>query len=387
MVSESTIGTEERPLRIVIAGGGSGGHISPAVAIVEALRQQVVVDAIWVGARDAYEGAAAHDLGIPFYRIPTGKLRRYFSLETIGDSVRVPFGVMQAWRILRRYRPDAVVSTGGFVSVPSIVAARFLSIPSLTHEQTASIGLATRINARFCSVVALSFDRSHSQLPAGRHRVVVSGNPLRQFVTSGCAYDALQRFNLEGRLPLIYVTGGAQGSRAINAAIQELLPTLLVHAEIIHQCGPRSEHTDFDILRASAEMLPKELQGRYVVCERIGSELGDVYSAASLVIGRAGAGTVTELAATGLPSILIPLPGADEQRQNALYLVENGAAVLLDQSELTPERLLELVSSILADPERLREMSANASDAAVLDAADRLAHEILALAGLRQVES
>jgi UDP-N-acetylglucosamine--N-acetylmuramyl-(pentapeptide) pyrophosphoryl-undecaprenol N-acetylglucosamine transferase len=348
------------------------------LAVVEELRARIPLELLWIGSDASFERDASAQIGARFERIHTGKLRRYASLTTLADTVRVPLGVVEAWRILRRFRPDVVLSTGGFVSTPTVVAARRLKIPSLTHEQTAYIGLATKINARFANVVALSFDRSRAFITGTRARIVISGNPVRASVLSGNAQRALSAFDLPGELPLVYVTGGAQGSRALNAVVRESLPTLLGYVELVHQCGPRSLHDDLDQLLDSAARLPEDLRRRYRVVERVGAELGDLYAACALVAGRAGAGTVNELAALGLPALLIPLPGAEEQRQNALVLVEAGTARILSQDECTPERFTSEIAEMIACPPENRP-AVSETDAHA--AARLLADELLALAG------
>ncbi len=365
-------------VRIVVAGGGTGGHVQPAIAVLEILRQRNSIVALWIGSRDGVERVAAGENAIPFKSIQTGKLRRYFSLQTPIDAVRIPLGVIQALFALRRFRPDVVFSTGGFVSVPCVVAARLLGIPSLTHEQTATIGLATSINARFANVVALSFETSRSNLPKSRARVVVTGNPIRSSLLQGSSRAALQQFNLTPDLPLVYVTGGALGAHAINDAVASALPRLLSFSQVIHQCGPASGNGDAPRLLAARSQLSTELRNRYVVRETIGAELADVYAASSLVVGRAGAGTVAELAALGKPSILIPLPGAggDEQTLNAQVLTRAGAAVLLPQDLLSPDRLIAEVEGLL-NSGRLDEMAMAARRQGQRDAADRLSAEIL----------
>ena len=369
-----------RPLRIVIAGGGTGGHISPAVAVLDELRARGPLEVVWIGARHSLEAAAAQATGATFYAVRVGKLRRYASLSTLADSMRVPVGVVEAWRILRRVRPDVVFSTGGFVSVPSVVAARQLGIPTLTHEQTAHIGLATRINARFCNVVALSFERSRVRLGAAQHKAIVTGNPVRAGVLHGDASRVAATFGVPSDLPLLYVTGGAQGAQAVNAAVFAALPALLPHAVVIQQCGPAAANGDIERARQIAGQLPPDLRARYCPVETLDNELADVYAAAALVIGRAGAGTVNELAALSLPALLIPLPGATEQHENARYLVEMGAAVMLSQTELSSERLAHDVLMLLDDPARLERMRAATRGAARIDAAARLVDELLRLA-------
>ena len=381
-LEQSTHQPDEAALRLVVAAGGTGGHVQPAVATLRALRRRAAVDAIWIGSSTGIERSAAEALAIPFARIQTGKLRRYFSLQTPLDAVRIPIGTGQAYRILRRFRPDVVLSTGGFVSVPTVVAAWALGVPVLTHEQTAVTGLATRINARFADVIALSHAASVAKLGTTRGEVIVTGNPVRDELLHGDAERARLTFGLGEDLPIIYVTGGALGAHAINEAMRHALPHMLAFAQVIHQCGPESVNGDLTRLRQAAAALPDTLRARYVLRETLRDELADVYAAATLVIGRAGAGTVSELAVLGKPSILIPLPGAggDEQTANASTLATHHAAVLLPQSELTPERLIADVRALLSEPDRLAMMGARAREVGRPDAAEHLATAVLDLA-------
>jgi UDP-N-acetylglucosamine--N-acetylmuramyl-(pentapeptide) pyrophosphoryl-undecaprenol N-acetylglucosamine transferase len=371
-----------KKLRLVIAGGGTGGHVQPAIAVYQRLSAAADVEALWLGSHSGVEQSAAQRAGIVFIPIQTGKFRRYLSLRTPVDLVRIPIGVAQALRTLKRVRPDVVLSTGGFVSVPTVIAARMLHIPSLTHEQTATVGLATRINARFASVIALSFEQSRRQLAASKARVIVTGNPIRTSLFNGSGEEALRSFGFSPDLPLVYVTGGALGAHAINEAVQSALPELLKTTQVVHQCGAASGNGDLPLLLKARAALSSELQARYVVRERIDDELPDLYAAAALVVGRAGAGTVAELAALGKPSLLIPLPGTggDEQTVNARVLADAEAAVLLPQTELTPTRLVTEIQTLLTSG-RLASMSEAALTCGQPDAAERLAAEILSLAG------
>lgn len=339
----------------------------------------MVIEPLWIGSKRGYEHETAERHGIAFKSIQVGKLRRYPSIQTVIDATRIPIGIVQAGRHLRAFRPDVIFSTGGYVSTPVVIAASRLGIRSLTHEQTAHVGLATKINARYVDVIALSYERSRTSLGEPDATVVVTGNPVRDVIFDGCARSALNRFGFVPDLPLVYVTGGALGSRALNSAVSDALPDLLSHVQILHQCGPRSAHNDIDALNNSAGTLPAELRNRYYVVERVGTEIGDIFAAATLVVGRAGAGTIAELSAIGLPSILIPLPGAEEQRQNALYLADAGAAILVSQTDLSPTRLSQLVTDVVSSPDRLATMSAAAWHAAAHDAAARLVDELLNL--------
>ena len=188
-------------LRLAITGGGTGGHVLPALAVVDELRRRgALADLIWIGSRDGVERGAAEEAGIRFVAIPTGKLRRYLSLRNLTDAARVPLGVLSARRALAEFRPNVVLSTGGFVSVPAVVAARGIA-PVLTHEQTAILGLANRINARFADVLAVSHPGTEQLASQLHRRVVVTGNPVRVGLTAGDRSRGLQRLGFERRDP------------------------------------------------------------------------------------------------------------------------------------------------------------------------------------------
>ena len=372
-------------LRLAITGGGTGGHVLPALAVVDELRRSgSLADLIWIGSREGVERPAAEQSGIRFVAIPTGKLRRYLSLRNFTDAARVPLGVLAARRTLAAFRPDVILSTGGFVSVPAVVAARGIA-PVLTHEQTASLGLANRINARFADVLAVSYNQTESLATRLHRHVVVTGNPVRAGLTTGDRSRGLQRLGFETAVPVVYVTGGARGASPINQRIAVLLPSILDRAQIVHQTGPLSANADAVSLSELRDSLPPAVRNRYRVIEFIGDELPDIYAAADLVVGRAGAGTIAELAFVGLPAILIPLPGArgDEQALNAKVLADVGAAVVLAQQDATPERLQAEILALLDDPMRRERLGNAARTVARPEAAARLAEELLSLARRR----
>jgi UDP-N-acetylglucosamine--N-acetylmuramyl-(pentapeptide) pyrophosphoryl-undecaprenol N-acetylglucosamine transferase len=370
------------PAKIVIAGGGTGGHVQPAIAVAGALRGLSQVDLTWIGSSAGVERDIAASYQIRFFTIPTGKLRRYLSLHTLIDAVRIPFGVLRARLHLRTIQPDVIFSTGGFVSVPTVIAGWMAGIPIITHEQTATAGLANRINARFADRIALAFQATADEFPGRDRQIVVTGNPVRPELLDGDAGRARTNLNIPSELPVTYITGGSLGAQALNSCVRTLISSLCTQAFVIHQCGPTAANGDYPRLLETRETLQSELRDRYVVRERLGSELADIYAVADVVIGRAGAGTVAELALLGKPSILIPLPGAagDEQTRNARVLADVDAAILIPQSNLTPERLGREVSALLNDRERLDRMAVAAQTVAQPDAANLLAEEILALA-------
>lgn len=371
------------PLRLLIAAGGTGGHVLPAVAVIDELTSRdIPLEVLWIGSYKGVERDIARSHGIPFTAIQTGKLRRYASLETVTDMLRLPIGLVQAFLKVRSFRPDVIFSTGGNVSVPTVVAGSRMATV-ITHEQTAQVGIANKIAAKFAARFAAAYDETAEIARTMHEHVVVTGNPVRTSLAAGNAQQAYKHFGLSPDLPVVFVTGGARGASAINERIEKLLPGILDKTQIVHQAGPAVANDDAARLSRLRESWPAATQQRYVVREFLGSEIADLYAITDLVIGRAGAGTVAELAFLGKPSILIPLPGTwgDEQRKNAAVLVRNDAAIVLEQSDTDAGKLGAVIEEILDDPMRRNHMGANAAKVSRPDAAARLADELLMLAG------
>ena len=343
---------------------------------------------LYVGSRSGVEQGLVEAIGLPFVGVESGKLRRASSLagmltlKNLGDTFRVPVGIVQAWNEVRRFRPDVVLATGGYVSVPPLIAAGLLRIPVLIHEQTVQIGLANKIAARFATRIALTFEGAAAELPPqDRKKAFVTGNPVRAAIFGGDKLRAVARlgFDLaENALPTIYVTGGALGAQSINRAVEEALPELLQFCRVVHQCGK----ADGDHVIAQRERLGETQKQRYTILPIVGAEIADIFALADLIVGRSGAGTVTEAAAVGKPALFIPLvpTGGDEQTRNAQRLVEAGAAVILPSSELGGPRLVMEVRTLLSDPVRRQKMGAAALTLATPNAARDLAAAVLALA-------
>jgi UDP-N-acetylglucosamine--N-acetylmuramyl-(pentapeptide) pyrophosphoryl-undecaprenol N-acetylglucosamine transferase len=357
---------------IVIAGGGTGGHTSPGLAVAALLGERGLPCA-WIGSRDGVEARLVPARAIPYHAISTGKLRRYWSWQNGRDLlIGAPAGLVQATVLLGRLRPRVVFATGGFVALPTVLAATLRRVPVVVHEQAAVPGLANRIAGRVARRVALSFPGSEVAFPAGK--TVLTGNPLRPELRTGSRGDAVAAFRLDPALPLVYVTGGAQGAHRINRAVGEILPPLLEHAQVIHQCGDHPTTGDRAWLEARRAVLPDALARRYTVVPYVGSELAAIYATAALVIARAGAGTVNECCQLGLPALYIPLPGTsgDEQTANARIVERAGGCAILPQVALTPAALRDRALGLLAEPTRLKEMGERARAVAVPDAAERI---------------
>jgi UDP-N-acetylglucosamine--N-acetylmuramyl-(pentapeptide) pyrophosphoryl-undecaprenol N-acetylglucosamine transferase len=378
--------SDGREVRVLITGGGTGGHVAPAVAVIAALRARAAAEGwplrlLYLGSREGVERRRMAELGVPYGVVETGKLRRYFSWRTPLDLLRIPLGVGEAFAQVARFRPAVIFSTGGYVCVPPVIAGWLLRVPVLTHEQTVRSGLANRIAARFARRVAISFPESARDFPAAK--TVLTGNPVRPDVLGGDPARAVAHWRLDPALPVIYVTGGAQGAHAVNEAVFAALPALLATVQVVHQTGEGPDGSRADITQAERLAVTPLAQARYRPVPSVGAELADLLALAALVVGRAGAGTLNELAAVGRPAVLIPLPGtsADEQTANARRMEAAGAAIVLLQDQLTPDRLADTVLRLTGMPGILAEMGAKARTLARPDAAEALVDALLALAG------
>ncbi|MBB5965896.1 UDP-N-acetylglucosamine--N-acetylmuramyl-(pentapeptide) pyrophosphoryl-undecaprenol N-acetylglucosamine transferase [Planomonospora venezuelensis] len=381
-----------RPFRLIVTGGGTGGHTYPALTTVRTLQARLAatgraLDVVWVGTADGLEARVAASERIAFAAVATGKVRRarnplkMISPANIKDMGRVPLGVAQARSIVSRFRPDVVLATGGYVAVPVGLAAAMCRRPLVVHEQTVRLGLANRLLARTATRFAVSSESTVSLLPeSSRGIAVVTGNPVRPEVLSGQADKAINGLGLHGfdrTLPTVYVTGGAQGSQQINNVVGGVLPWLLSHANVVHQCGTANVE---ELRRRTAE-LPPGLAARYHLTGFIGPELPDVLDLADVLVSRSGAGTIAEVTALGKAAVFIPLASSagDEQAHNARYLQEDGAAVaLLD--EVSTAALRVAVEPLLTNSARRAAIAARARTHGRPDAAERLVDVVLAAA-------
>ncbi|MEV0892506.1 UDP-N-acetylglucosamine--N-acetylmuramyl-(pentapeptide) pyrophosphoryl-undecaprenol N-acetylglucosamine transferase [Promicromonospora sp. MEB111] len=382
--------------RLLVTGGGTGGHTYPALTTLRALQARLAesgtaVSVLWAGTADGLEARVTASEGIRFLPVATGKLRRsanplgMLSASNMKDMARVPLGVAQARSIVAEFKPDVILSTGGYVAVPVGIAAGLARRPLVVHEQTVRLGLANRLLAKRATRVAVSSPSTIELLPeAVRERAVVTGNPVRAEVLTGeplKAVDALGLDSFDPDLPVLYVTGGAQGSVQINELVAETLPWMLQRANVIHQCGPNNLKEMFE----RTATLPAELAARYRVLGFVGAELPDVLALADVVISRSGAGTIAELTALGKPAVLIPLASSagNEQAHNARRLQDLGAAVALE-GDLTFSDLRGALAGLLDDAGRRERMADAARKIGVPDAAERLVDLLLEVAGPRK---
>jgi UDP-N-acetylglucosamine--N-acetylmuramyl-(pentapeptide) pyrophosphoryl-undecaprenol N-acetylglucosamine transferase len=354
---------------VMIMAGGTGGHVFPGLAVAEALRTRGQ-DVVWLGTHRGLEAKLVPAAGIPMEWIGIGGLRGKGLRTRLLAPFRLAGALAQALGILLRRRPRVVVGFGGFVAGPGGLMAAALRIPLVLHEQNAVPGLTNRWLARFASRVFTGFP---VVLPGAEARRRFVGNPVRADIAA-LAPPAQRLAGREGRLRLL-VIGGSQGAAALNRSVPAAVARLPVEArpEVWHQAGER--HLD----DANSAYAQAQVDARV---EPFVADMAAAYDWADLVICRAGALTVAELAAAGVPALLVPFPYAvdDHQRVNGQFLVEAGAAVMVIEKELTPERLADELQR-LADRPRLLAMAEAARSVARVDAAAAVADACLELVG------
>lgn len=357
----------------------SGGHVTPAIALLDEIAARKDLEVVFVGRKHAMEGSRLLSFeyqlisqkGIRFLPIAAGRIQRRLTLFTIPSIFKIPIGFVQALWYCMRERPSLIVSFGGYIALPLAVAGWVCRIPVLTHEQTRAAGLANRIIARLALRVCVSFEDMLSEFPKGK--AVYTGLPMRKelFAPSPHAPFVVN----EEKYPLVYITGGGTGAVSLNALIFPLLATLLKTHTVVHQVGALSLP---QAQRARAS-LPKALQARYIVESYISlPKLGWVFEHAVLVIGRSGANTVTELAALGKAAVLIPLPwsGGREQEKNAAWLSSQGGAVVADQKTLTAKTLERVLEDILGNLDVMQSKADAFAPHVLRDGAHRVSMEI-----------
>jgi UDP-N-acetylglucosamine--N-acetylmuramyl-(pentapeptide) pyrophosphoryl-undecaprenol N-acetylglucosamine transferase len=357
---------------VVFTGGGTAGHVFPGLAVAAELARRWDGRIVWIGSRNGPERALVEAAGIPFRAIPSGKLRRYRSLENLTDVFRVVGGLVASLAALAAERPSLVFSKGGFVSVPPVIAARLLGIPAYTHESDVDPGLATRINARFCERVLVSHAATSAFFPpAQRGRVVVTGNPVRAAIYAADAAEGRRFAGCAATDPLVLVLGGSSGSAFLNGLVAGAATELCADGiRIVHQTGDGKQGA-------------AGVSGCRVI-PFIGAELPHLLAAADLVVCRAGANTLAELAALGRPSLLVPLSASGsrgDQLRNAESFRAAGAAEVLGEEGANPAVLRDRVRALLADPARLVAMGAAARALAPADPAALIAGMLAARLG------
>ncbi len=366
-------------IRIVLTGGISGGHTFPLIAVSRALKRvlQDKVELLYIGNKGPFEDVLIAGEGIPAKYILTGKWRRYFSILNFTDLFKIPVGFLQALWHLFRFMPDVVFAKGGSVSVPVGVAAWVLRIPVVIHDSDAVAGRANRFLAKFASRIAVAYPTAKEFFPAWK--TALTGNPVREEIIAGDATRARRQHRFSESKPVVLVLGGSQGARSLNTAFVRILPGLLRTAQVLHQTGAANFA---DVTLRAGELGIKAGHEGYVPVPFLTSqELADALALSVVAVSRAGAGSIAELAATGKPSILVPLPNAanDEQRMNAYEIARFGGAVVLEEGNLGEHLFLAKVTELLQDQALRAKMSEKIKLFSNPEAANEIAAGILSL--------
>lgn len=374
-------------MTIAFTGGATGGHFYPIIAIAEAIQdlvreEHLVAPKLYYLAPEPFDEEALFVNGITYKHVRAGKIRRYASFQNFTDLFATLIGTFSALFTLFRIYPDVVVSKGGYASVPTVLAAYILRIPIIIHESDTKPGRANLLAARFATKIAVSFESAAKLFPQKvQSKIARTGTPIRKALTRVESEGARQYLNLDGTLPTIFVLGGSQGSVRINEAIVSGITDLVSFANIIHQTGS----LDFENVRAVTKVV---LEGNPNAIHYHPLNYLDQVSmqraagAASVVISRAGANTIAEISLWGKPAIIIPIPESvsHDQRTNAYAYARTGAAIVIEENNLTPHLLVSEIRRILDDQNLQADMSAAAKGFTDPDAARILAHEVLAIA-------
>ncbi|MEO6889789.1 MAG: undecaprenyldiphospho-muramoylpentapeptide beta-N-acetylglucosaminyltransferase [Ktedonobacteraceae bacterium] len=374
-------------MRILVSGGGTGGHIYPALAVATQLHQEYQAEILYLGSDDGLEAELAPAAGFPFAIVKAGKLQRYVSWRTLTGVARVPVGIAQAVGIVRRFRPRAAFTSGGYVAVPAGIAARVNGVPLLMHQQDVPVNLSNRLIAPLATRISVAFPDSLASFPA--RKVLQLGNPLRQAildVRATAPEQARGTLGLDPRLPLLLVTGGSQGARHLNQVVCQALPQLLAHAQVLQISGKKLfEETRVQAEGAMAD-LDEATRGRYRLVPYMDAEMPLALQAADLVLCRSGAATLSELAALGKASLLVPLPpaiGGSPQEVNAAMFERHGAAQVIRDANLKQDVLVDRALTILANAALLHSMEQATSALAKLNATREIAAAVIKIAGMK----
>ena len=351
-------------MRVLIAGGGTGGHIIPALAVARELKARYAAEILFVGTARGMENRLVPQAGFELALVKVGALKNVSLATRLRTLFDLPRAILQSRRIIRKFRPDVVIGVGGYASGPAMAAAILARVPTLAFEPNLVPGFANKVVGRWVSAGAVHFDQTRKYFRNAR----VVGVPVRPefFSVSAQAAD---------HPPTLLVFGGSQGAHTINQAVTAAIPELqrrLPPLRVIHQTGER----DFSIVQAAYSKV-----GFAAEVSPFIDNMPTAFALADLLVCRSGASTVAEVTAAGKPAIFIPFPRAadDHQRRNAEAIANAGAAVLIPESELTPQKLAQVVTELLSDPARLQAMAARARTLAHRDAAAEMAEMAVSL--------
>lgn len=373
-------------MKILFTGGGTGGHFYPIIAVTEALHDRVIERKIlppelYFMASDAYNERALYDNNIKFIPIPAGKMRRYFSLLNFTDIFKTAYGCLRALLKVYSIYPDVVFAKGGYNSFPPLMAAKLLRIPVVIHESDSHPGRVNLWAGKFARRIAISYPSAAQFFgPKNQSKIAYTGNPIRPEIVMPLSNGAREYLKLEPNIPVLFILGGSQGSTNINDTIVEALPDLLNRYQVIHQTG----RANIEEIRATTSVTLKDhpYKDRYKPFDYLNELAMRMASGVSdIIISRAGS-QIFEIAAWGVPSILIPLSPevSHDQTTNALAYSRTGAASVIEESNLHAHILIGEIDRIYNSPEIKETMKARAKAFSRTDSAKVIADAILDIA-------
>lgn len=369
-------------MKILFTGGGSGGHFYPIIAVAEKLNKMLEAEKIanvdfYYMSTEPYNERLLYDNKIMFKQVTAGKVRAYASIENFFDFFKTGWGVFKAiFQIFALY-PDVIFGKGGYPSFPVLVAARLFRIPVILHESDSVPGRVNAWAGKFAQKIAISYPEAAQFFPEGR--TALTGNPIRDEIIRPTGKDAFKELGLDPKIPVILILGGSQGARNINSQFETLATRLVAEYQVVHQTG----EANFEEVRSVvAGLLAGNPQAsRYHVYGYMDSETMKLCAeAASLVVSRAGS-AIFEIAAWGVPAILIPIANhvGDHQRKNAFAYARAGGALVIEEQNLGPNILFSEISNLMKDEEKRKSMKESAHAFARTDAAERIAEQIVAV--------
>jgi len=368
-------------MRILFTGGGTGGHFFPVIAIARELKRIAEEERIldlelfYMGPDDFGEEILKEEMVIPI-KVPAGKIRTYASLANLLDVFKTGLGIIYAiWKMFF-IMPDVIFSKGGYGALPAVAASIFWRIPLIIHDSDAVPGRVNIFSARFAARIGIAFANAEDYFP--KEKTALVGIPIRKRILGGIREEAKESLNIFSSLPVAAFIGASQGAQKINEAVLAVLKELTDEFEIVHQTGAKN----YEEVKGEAGVI-FENGGHKERYHPFGffreAELRDFYHAADLIVSRAGASSIYEIAAWGKPSILIPLRIAaqNHQHKNAYEYASYGACVVIEEANLTPHILLAEIKKLLGDPEKMKKMGEAAQRFARIDAAEVIAREVL----------
>ncbi|MBM3256413.1 MAG: undecaprenyldiphospho-muramoylpentapeptide beta-N-acetylglucosaminyltransferase [Candidatus Moranbacteria bacterium] len=368
-------------MRILLTGGGTGGHLFPLLSVAEAIKKESSepIEFLYLGPCNKFSDAILKQNGIKTKNVLTAKWRRYFSLLNLVDAIKLPFGIIQALAKVLLFMPDVVFSKGGYGSVPVVIAARIYWIPIVIHESDAVPGRANRFMEHLSDAIAVSYKMTENY--TNPVKTFFSGNPVREKILGQDVERAKAALGIKTEKPTLLILGGSQGAQNLNEVIAKILPRLLNTYEVIHQCGENNYEETKNLAGQAGVKIGREGYYLFPFLSDAKEEVKNALAAADLVLSRAGASAVAEIAAYKKPSILVPLRGSanDHQLHNAFEVAKEGGAMALKEENMTPELLLGKIDILMNDAPLRKTMGEKAYAFYYPDAAKIIAQSVLKL--------